>query len=127
MIKVLTTGEYLMYVVFTNYVAVAGGVLLWVSLFLLGLIAHRLERAFEIPTRWKLLLWAPSGILLYTVYTLVQSGAAGVAIPSLKLERAIAYGALLVSSVLSLLGCAATWSLLLRLSRARTRKEEEKP
>jgi hypothetical protein len=122
-VKLLSTSEYLLYVVLTNYVAVLGGVLLWVSLFLLGLIARRLERAFETPTGWRLLLWAPSGILLYTVYTLAQAGSAGAAMPGLKLERAIAYGALFVSAACSVYGCAATWMLLLRLELRRARQD----
>ena len=123
MVKLLSTSEFLAYVVLTNYVAVLGGVLLWVAFFLLGLIARRLERAFETPTGWRLLVWAPSGILLYTIYTLAQAGSAGVAVPALRLEREIAYGALLVSAVCSLYGCAATWFLLLRLALRRARQD----
>lgn len=121
--KLLSTGDYLVYIVLTNYMAVLGGVLLWVSLFLLGLIARRLERAFETPTRWRLLLWGPSGILLYTVYTLAQAGTGGAAVAELKLERAIAYGALIASAVLSLWGCAMTWALLVRLALRRARQD----
>lgn len=123
MVKLLSTSEFLVYVVLTNYTAVLGGVLLWVALFLLGLIARRLERAFETPTGWRLLVWAPSGILLYTVYTLAQAGSAGVAIPALRLERQIAYGALFASAVCCLYGCAATWLLLLRLALRRARQD----
>jgi subtilisin family serine protease len=121
--KLLTTTDYLFYVVLTNYMAVLGGVLLWVSFFFLGLIARRLERAFETPTGWRLLLWAPSGILLYTVYTLASAGSAGVAMPGLKVERGIAYGALFVSAAGSLYACAATWVLLLRLALRRARQD----
>ena len=123
MVKLLSTTDYLLYVVLTIYMAVLGGVLLWVSLFFLGLIARRLERAFETPTGWRLLLWAPSGILLYTVYTLAQAGSAGAAGAGLKLEREIAYGALCLSAVCSLYGCAATWFLLLRLALRRARQD----
>lgn len=122
--KLLSTGDYLLYVVLTNYMAVLGGVLLWAALFFLGLIARRLERAFETPTGWRLLLWAPSGILLYTVYTLAQAGSAGAAgAGGLRLERQIAYGALAISAVCSLYGCGATWFLLLRLALRRSRQD----
>jgi len=117
--KLLTTGEYLMYITLTNYLAVLAGVSLWASLFLLGLIARRLERAFEVPTRWRMLLWTPSGILLYTVYTLVSGGGGAGNEAGTALERQIAYTALLGSAILSLWGCGTIWSLLVRLGRAR--------
>lgn len=119
MTKLLTTGEFLLYITLTNYMTVLGGVLLWVSLFLLGLIARRLERAFEVATHWRFLLWSPSGILLYTVYTLVHAGPGPGGEAEGSLERTIAYGALAGSAVFCLFGCGATFALLARLSRAR--------
>lgn len=117
MTKLLSTTEYLLYVTLTNYGAVLGGVSLWAALFLLGLIAQRLEKAFDIPTGWKALLWAPSGILLYTVYTLVQAGP-GSSGPGghENLEKNIAYGLLLVSSLFSLRGCFVVYNLLRKLT-----------
>ncbi len=117
MTRLLSTTEYLIYVTLTNYGAVLGGVSLWAALFLLGLIAQRLEKAFGITTGWKALLWAPSGILLYTVYTLVQAGP-GTGGPEGHddLEKNIAYGLLLLSSVLSLRGCFVVYRLLRRLT-----------
>ena len=117
MTKLLTTAEYLLYITFTNYLAVLAGVTLWASLFLLGLIARRLEHAFEVPTRWRLLLWTPSGILLYTVYTLVSGGGGAGNEAGTALERRIAYTALLTSAILSLWGCGTIWSLLARLAK----------
>ena len=123
MTRLLTTSEYLLYVTLTNYIAVLAGVTLWSALFLLGLVARRLEQAFAVATGWRLLLTAPSGILMYTVYTLVSaSGGPGTQAGS-ELERRIAYGALLASALLSLWGCGATWALLLRLAM-RQRKTE---
>ncbi len=123
MTRLLSTSEYLLYVTLTNYIAVLAGITLWSALFLLGLIARRLERAFAVATHWRLLVAAPSGILLYTVYTLVSaSGGPGTQAGSV-LEQRIAYGALLVSAVLSLWGCGATWALLLRLAMIRRKAE----
>ncbi len=123
MTRLLSTSEYLLYITLTNYIAVLGGVTLWSALFLLGLTARRLERAFAVKTQWRLLLFAPSGILLYTVYTLVSaSGGPGTEAGSL-IERRIAYGALFASAILSLWGCASTWLLLLRLAIRRRRAE----
>lgn len=117
MTKLLSTTEFLIYVTLTNYGAVLGGVSLWAALFLLGLIAQRLERAFGVPTGWKVLLWAPSGILLYTVYTLVQAGPdAGAAVGHYDLEKSIAYGLLLISSILSLRSCFIIYRLLRKLA-----------
>lgn len=121
MLRLLSPAEILVYVTFTNYLAVLGGVALWAALFVLGLIARRLERAFEVPTHWRLLLWAPSGILLYTVYVLVAAGGGGDSSGGTALERRVAYGALLISAVLSLWGCGRTMLLLLRLERSRER------
>lgn len=115
MLRLLTAGELFVYVTLTNYVAVLGGVLLWVSFFVLGLIARRLERAFETPTRWRLLLWAPSGILLYTVYALASAGA-----PPSATERLAAYGLLFASGAGCLVSCGATYALLRRLERERS-------
>lgn len=125
MTRLLSTGEYLTYITLTNYLAVLAGVSLWASFFLLGLIARRLERAFEVPTRWRLLVWAPSGILLYTVYTLVSAGGGAGTQAGSQLERQIAYGALLLSACLTLWGCATTWALVVRLTMAR--RQEAKP
>ena len=117
MTKLLSTTEFLIYVTLTNYGAVLGGVSLWAALFLLGLIAQRLERAFGVPTGWKVLLWAPSGILLYTVYTLVQAGPdADTPVGHYDLEKSIAYGLLLVSSILSLRSCFIIYRLLRKLA-----------
>ena len=123
MTRLLTTPEYLLFITMTNYMAVLAGVTLWAALFILGLIAARLERAFAVKTGWRLLLFAPSGILLYTVYTLVAAGGgSGTAAGSL-IERRIAHGGLLVSAVLSLWGCGTTWTLLIRLAIRRRKAE----
>ena len=116
MTTLLTPAEYLTYVTLTNYVAVLAGGTLWGSFFFLGLIARRLEDALNVPTHWRFLLVAPSGILLYTVYTLVSAGAAVGTETSYLLERRIAYGVLVTSGALCLFGCAATWWSLARLA-----------
>lgn len=122
MTQLLSSAEYLLFVTLTNYLAVLAGVTLWGSFFLLGLIAQRLEQAFEIPTHWRLLLWAPSGILLYTVYTLVSAGSGPGNAAGFALERQIAYGALLVSGALCLWGSGASMLALARLMAARRRE-----
>ncbi|MEK7765499.1 MAG: hypothetical protein AAB368_04605 [bacterium] len=116
MIRLLSAREFLAYVTLTNYVAVLGGVFLWVAFFVLGLIARRLERAFETPTHWRMLLWAPSGILLYTVSTLVQAGASAGTTPA-GAELVVAYGLLALSGAGCLLGCWTTYALLAALAR----------
>lgn len=117
MIKLLSPGEVMMYVTLTNYMAIFGGIGLWAAFFLLGMIARRLERAFEIPTHWQLLCWAPSGILLYTIYTLAQAGTGSAALGAFHVETYVAYGALLVSGLGCTWGCLATLRLLARIAR----------
>lgn len=112
MIKLLTTTEVLLYISLTNYMAVLGGITLWTAFFALGLIARRLERAFATPTHWQMLVWAPSGILLYTIYTLAQAGPAAANVPAFKVEKLVAYGALLLSGLGCLWGCLVTLRLL---------------
>ncbi len=114
MIKLLSTGEILVYVTLANYMAILGGIGLWAAFFLLGLIARRLEHAFDIATHWHLLCWAPSGILLYTVYTLAQAGTGATAF---RYETYLAYGALLGSGLGCMWGCLATLRLLARIAR----------
>lgn len=121
MTRLLTTWQYLMFITMTNYLAVIAGITLWSALFILGLIARRLERAFQVPTSWRLLLFAPSGILLYTVYSLVAAGGGAGTPEGSLIERRIAHSAFLLSACLSLWGCWSTWSLLLRLAAARRR------
>lgn len=117
MIKLLTTGEVLLYVTLTNYMAILGGIGLWAAFFLLGLIARRLEHAFDTATHWQLLCWAPSGILVYTIYTLAQAGSESANIPALRYETYVAYAALLVSGIGCMWGCLATLRLLARIAR----------
>jgi len=115
MLKLLSPSELLVYVTLTNYVAVLGGVFLWTAFFVLGLVARRLERAFETPTHWRLLLWAPSGILLYTVSTLVQAGGSAGTTPA-GAELVTAYALLALSGAGCLLGCWSTYALLTDLA-----------
>ncbi len=117
MIKsLLSTNEYLLYITLTNYVAVLGGVALWAAFFMLGLIARQLERSFETPTGWQLLQWGPSGILLYTVYTLVQAGPGQGGVVEFILERQIAYVLLFLSGISCAVGCYLVYRTLARLS-----------
>ena len=119
MTKLLSPAEYLTFVTLTNYIAVLAGVSLWGSFLLLALMARRLESALDVQTHWRLLAFAPSGILLYTVYALVSAGGVPGSAAGFALERQIAYGALLLSGALCVFSAGMTWTALSRLTAGR--------
>ncbi len=70
---VLTAGQHWIFVTFTSWVAILGGLLLWAGFFYLGRISQRFEKAYGRITHWQFLLWAPTGIVGYLVMQSVAS------------------------------------------------------
>ena len=93
----LSDAEYVLYVVVTNYLTIFSGVLYLLAFILLGLIALRVSRVFEVRINWVLLFAGPIGALVYSVYTIVHPGGSKGAF---ALERWIAYGAFLGCGIL---------------------------
>ena len=82
----------------SNYLAVLGGLALWIGFLALGLVAKRYEGVFGRPTGWLFLTIAPSGVLVYALLVVVKISRGGVA------EELIAYLALALSGLLCLAG-----------------------
>ncbi|RKX70410.1 hypothetical protein DRP53_05080 [candidate division WOR-3 bacterium] len=104
MIFGLTPGEYQGLVVIPNYLFIIGGVLLWVGFLFLGVIAKRYEIVLGERTNWQFMMIAPTGILIFTIlefYAVVINGL--IRMPATI--AAVAYLLLLISGVLSFLGC----------------------
>jgi len=56
----LSDAEYVLYVVVTNYLTIFSGVLYLLAFILLGLVAMRVSRVFEVKINWGLLSRDPS-------------------------------------------------------------------
>jgi hypothetical protein len=93
-----------LYFPLTTFLSIAGGLLLWLGFFLVGLIARKYERTFARRTNWQFLALAPSGILIYTIWqgvAYIQRGSFSVT------EQWINYALVLISGVLCLWGAGA--------------------
>lgn len=104
MIFGLKPADYQALVVFPNYLFIVGGILLWIGFLYLGIIAKRYQIVLGESTNWQFMVIAPTGILLFTIlefYAIVIQGLIRMP-PTIAL---IAYLLLLVSGVLSFLGC----------------------
>ncbi|HID31869.1 MAG TPA: hypothetical protein EYP24_00640 [bacterium (Candidatus Stahlbacteria)] len=104
MIFGLTPAEYQGLVVFPNYLFIIGGVLLWIGFLFLGIIAKRYEIVLGEKTNWQFMIGAPTGILIFTIlefYAVVINGL--IRMPATI--ALLAYLLLLISGILSFLGC----------------------
>jgi hypothetical protein len=97
----LYDSEYLWYVTVTNFVSIAGSVLLWVTCVLFGLIARKYEIVLRKKTNWQFMIFAPSGLLVFAV---IQIIAYATQVKLNVLQSWIAYVFFLLSGALSLLG-----------------------
>ena len=98
-------------------VAVFGSVLLWVNYALFGLITRRYAQVFGRATYSGLIMLAPSGLLVYTLF-LVLKATAVLSDPVLSAAvQSIAYLALLISGLLCLIGTARFAAVLRGVTR----------
>jgi hypothetical protein len=101
-------------------VAILGSICLWVSYALFGLIARRYRQVFNRLTYSTLLIAAPTGILVYTLFLIFK------ATPLLNdpklagLAQWVAYIALLASGLFCLVGTIKFSSVLSFVTRPQT-------
>lgn len=62
---------------FTDVVATAGGILLWLAFCVMGLVARRFEGLSGQKTYWQYFMAAPAGILVYAVIQVTDSIVSG--------------------------------------------------
>jgi hypothetical protein len=111
---VLTNGQHWVFVTLTSWIAILGGLALWVGFIYLGLIARRFEKAYGKITHWQFQLMAPIGVV---GYLMMQS------IASLRhqnmgpVEQWIGYTLLSWSAGLCLWGVMRFQKLIRQLSR----------
>ena len=97
-------------------VAVFGSLLLWISYGLFGLIARRYRQVFGCSTYSTLVILAPSGLLIYTLF-LVFKVTPLLENPALaNTVQKIAYAGLLASGVFCLVGVAKFASVLSKVT-----------
>ncbi|MBN1596016.1 hypothetical protein JW933_08840 [candidate division FCPU426 bacterium] len=110
-------------------VAILGSILLWISYALFGLIARRYRQVFNRATYSTLLILAPTGLLVYTLF-LIFKATPIMGDPALaNLAQWVAYIALLASGFFCLVGTMKFSSVLSFVTRPQTpdvkpRKEE---
>ena len=90
-----------LYFPLTTFLSIAGGLLVWLGFFLVGVIARRYEAIFGQRTNWQFLALAPSGILIYTIWQGVAYILRGKFTPT---EQWINYTLVLISGLLCLWG-----------------------
>lgn len=89
---------------YSYLIAVVSGILFWAGFLIFGFIARRYSSVFNKPTFHGLLMFAPSGILIYSVLLILKSS---LFIKSPELSGVIqitAYSFLVLSAALCLAG-----------------------
>ncbi len=87
----------------SSILTIVGALLLWLALFLIGIIAHRYEKVLHRKTDWQFIMVSPTGIIVYAfvqAYSLIIVG-------NLKMTDSqtwIGYLFFFLSGVLSLIG-----------------------
>lgn len=100
-------------------VAVFGSLLLWANYALFGLIARRYAQVFGRATYSTLIITAPSGLLLYTLFLVLKATPVLDAPAAAAAAQWAAYLALLGSGLLCLLGTARFAAVLASVTRRR--------
>lgn len=97
----------------TSYlVSVFGSVLLWISYAIFGLIARRYQQVFGRTTYSTLIILAPSGLLLYTMFLILKATPV-LEDPEIAAQAMwVAYLALVASGLSCLIGVARFASVL---------------
>ena len=121
----ISTADYFIYVVAMNYLTIFSGVLFLLAFILMGLVAQRVQRVFDVRTSWPLFFVGPVGALVYSVYTIVHGGGPTGSGEALALERWLAYGIFLVGSMACWWGIRSFFDAL-RLLEAEGRRVREK-
>ncbi|MCD4813998.1 hypothetical protein K8S19_09960 [bacterium] len=99
-------------------VAIMGSIFLWINYALFGLIARRYGQVFNKITYSTLLIMAPTGILVYTLF-LIFKATPLLSDPKLaELAQWTAYLALVASGFLCLVGIARFASVFANVTRA---------
>ncbi len=87
----------------SGYTTIIGALFLWLSLFFMGIIAYKYEKALKKKTNWLFIMLAPSGVLFYALiqaYSLIIVG-------NIKMtanQTWLSYGLFFLSGLFSLLG-----------------------
>lgn len=98
-------------------VAIFGSLFLWISYALFGLIARRYGQVFNRATYSTLLMLAPTGLLVYTLF-LIFKATPILSDPKLaSFAQLIAYLALVASGLFCLIGMARFSSVLSMVTR----------
>jgi hypothetical protein len=121
----ISNADYFIYVVAMNYLTIFSGVLFLLAFILMGLVAQRIQRVFEVRTSWPLFFVGPVGALVYSVYTIVHGSGPTASGEALALERWLAYGIFLVGSMACWWGIRSFFNAL-RLIEAEGKKAREK-
>jgi len=95
----ISNTDYFIYVVAMNYLTIFSGVLFLLAFILVGLVAQRVQRVFDVHTSWPLFFVGPVGALVYSVYTIVHGSGPTASGEALALERWLAYGIFLIGSM----------------------------
>jgi hypothetical protein len=110
----LTAMQEFFFVNVTSFIAILGGLLLWIGLGLEALIMRRFARAYSQPSRWQWMFFSPAGLAGY----LVLQAAASLAHQQLDgLGLWLSYGLLGLSAVVSLWCQVDFLRLISRLNR----------
>lgn len=87
----------------SSALTIIGAVLLWFSLFLVGIIAQRYEKVLHKKTDWQFIMISPTGIIVYAIiqaYSLIIVGN----LKMTDIQTWIGYFFFFLSGVLSLIG-----------------------
>jgi hypothetical protein len=109
-------------------VSVFGSITLWISYALFGLITRRYQQVFGRATYSTLIILAPSGLLVYTIFLILKATPV-LDNPELAVRvQWIAYLALLASGLCCLIGVARFASVLHQVTKpAPLRPAADKP
>lgn len=87
-------------------VAIFGSIFLWINYALFGLIARRYGQVFGTATYSTLLMLAPTGILVYTLFLVLKATPILASPAATQIGEWIAYLSLVASGLFCLIGIA---------------------
>lgn len=85
----------------SSFLAIAGALILWVSLILFSIIARKYEIVLRKKTDWQFMIIAPSGILVFAIIKTYAAVVKGF-LKMTFIQSWIAYGIFFLSGILSL-------------------------
>ncbi|TET78664.1 MAG: hypothetical protein E3J41_04050 [Candidatus Cloacimonadota bacterium] len=85
----------------SSFLAIAGALVLWVSLILFSIIAKKYEIVLRKKTDWQFMIIAPSGILVFAIIKTYAAVVKGF-LKMTFIQSWIAYGIFFLSGILSL-------------------------